>query len=451
MTPKTSQTSILANALFVSLLILLSSCANQPENSPPSEESNVPKLILSTDIALGLIDTHGGQGSVPVTLDTSGNSTAVAPQDSDDGFTAAMALNLQSQNRLSVEAIVPTFGNATLPAEMLIARKIVYDLKGYTDIPVVPGANAQVSQTLQPSPAYYNGETVPIQGQEGSFCAACGNLGVELMYQKLSESEVPITILAMGPLTDVACLLLNYQEIKPKIAEIIVLASRLEGEPVTINNRTVNDFNFRMDPIGGALFLYAAEGVPVKLMSFALSGKTSQMGKYAMKFDSTTLKGPNPPTPASERSLNWFLEAIQPRNVYWKNIFGSEEGPFDQYTLVAAIEPELFDCQEGLAYVQMCPYPTWSSGFQAGDTPYNAANNPCTDHAPGESALSQVPAELVVTLDLSDNGPLIRGNTGVDGNLPQLNASARKVTVCTDFADDAAFEAFKRLIYENTW
>ena len=446
------QTLFFFKILFSYLLLLLVyACGENRNNKSPNESPILPTVIFSTDIAIGLKDTHGGQGSLPVTLNKNGKSSIVTPQDSDDGFTVAMALNLEKQYLLKVDAVVPTFGNATLPAEMLIARKIVYELKGATSIPVVPGANVQVSQTLQPTPAYYNGATVPIAGTEGSFCAACGNSGVDLMYERLVESEVPITILAIGPLTDVACLLMTHPEVKPKIEEVIVLASRIEGESVTINGVVVNDFNFRMDPIGGALFLYAAEDIPVKLISFALSGQTSQTGERAMQFDSTTLPGPTPSSPASERSLKWLLEATAPRNAFWKSIFKAEEGPFDQYTLVAAIQPDLFKCQEGLAYVQMCPYPTWSTDYQISDTTYNAPNNPCTDHAPGENSLSQVPAQLVVTLDLSDTGSLIRGTTGIDGNIPQLNATARKVTVCTDFASDEAFEEFKKLIYENTW
>ena len=438
--------------LLLATILLAFSCKSDSESS--DDASSPIKVLISTDIATGLTDTHGGQGSVPVTLNSKGEDVDFTPQDLDDGLTVAMALNLHSQNLINVDAVIPTFGNATLPAEMLTAYQIVRNLKGYYDLPIAPGANAQVSQTLQPTPQYYTGENVPIAGPDGSFCAACLNSGVELMYNRLSASTEAMTILAIGPLTDVACLLTNYPQIKPKISEIIVLASQVEGKGLFINGKTVNDFNFRMDPVGGALFLYAADGVPIKLMSFALSGQTSQSGDRHMHFDNTTLKGPNPPTTASQKSLNWIIESSKPRNAFWKSIFGAEEGPFDQYTLMAAVQPELFDCQEGLAYVQMCPYPAWSKDFKnlPSDTiPYNAANNPCIDHAPGQGSLAQVPAQLIVSLDTTDVGSLIRGTTGIDGNIPQLNASARKVTVCTNFLNDEAFETFKQFIYEHTW
>lgn len=145
------------------------------------------------------------------------------------------------------------------------------------------------------------------------------------------------------------------------------------------------------------------------------------------------------------------------RNAFWAGIFGTPEGPFDQYTLVAAIEPELFDCRPAVAYVQQCPYPAWSPEFPADSSgkpteqPYNHEPNPCFDHGTANGAtLSAIAAELIVSLDTSTRGPLVRGSTGVDGNLPQLG-DAVSVTACVDFASDEAFEAFRDLLYTNTW
>ena len=67
------------------------------------------------------------------------------------------------------------------------------------------------------------------------------------------------------------------------------------------------------------------------------------------------------------------------------------------------------------------------------------------------SSLSSVPAELVATLDISENGPLVRGTTGIDGNIPALSQPARPVTVCHDFASEQAFQDFKDLLLEFTW
>lgn len=422
-----------------------------------------PRLLISTDVAIGLIDTHGGQSLSPGSFDAGGTYSTdadVAPQDIDDGLALAMALNLDAAGLVDVIAVVPTYGNATLPAEMLVARQVTRVLKRRYDIPIVPGATSPASQTLHPTPTWFDGATMAVEGRAGSFVAACRNQAVAAMRDHLRSSRGPVTLLAIGPLTDVACLLMTTpRRITRKIKEIIAIASRLEGESVQVNGKVVNDFNFRMDPIGGTLLVRASgvQHVPLRLMAFSLTGQTSQEGEI-IGFDAATYPGRQPPTLASEVSFRWLLAAAVPRNDYWSGIFGTLEGPFDQYALTAAIQPDLFDCAAGLAYVQQCPYPAWSPDYPTDaegnptEEPYNAPDNPCTDHGTANgSSLSQIPAELVVTLDLSDAGPLVRGTTGIDGNIPALDAQAQPVLVCKDFATDLTRQQFEDFLKQWTW
>jgi len=321
-----------------------------------------PRLLISTDVAIGLIDTHGGKSLSPGSFNADGvwsTDTEVAPQDIDDGLALAMALNLDAAGLVDVIAVVPTYGNATLPAEMLVARQITRVLKHRYDIPIVPGATSPASQTLHPTPTWFDGETVTVEGRAGSFAASCRNHAVSAMRDHLRSSRGPVTLLAIGPTTDVACLLMTTpRRITRRIKEIIAIVSRLEGESIQVNGKVVNDFNFRMDPTGGTLLVWASgvKHVPLRLMAFNLTGQTSQEGDV-IGFDAATYPGRQPPTPASEISFRWLLEAAVPRNDYWSSIFGTLEGPFDQYALTAAIHPDLFDCEAGLAYVQQCPYP----------------------------------------------------------------------------------------------
>ena len=269
-----------------------------------------------------------------------------------------------------------------------------------------------------------------------------------------------MTLLALGPLTDVACLLNTARNsVLRNIKEIVVIGSQLEGESVQINGLVVNDFNFRMDPVAGALFLGAKRKVqvPIKLMSFSLTGQTSQADDL-IAFDADSYPGPERPDRQSEKSFAWLLAAAEPRNEFWSGIFGVNEGPFDQYALVAAVWPELFDCQSALAYIQQCPTPAWSLDYPVDEDgnpteePYNASNNPCIDHgAKHGSSLSEVPAQLIVTLDLDDDGPLVRGLAGVDGNIPYLDSPARPVTACLDFASASAREEFAAVLKKYTW
>jgi hypothetical protein len=325
-----------------------------------------------------------------------------------------------------------------------------------------PGATSPASQVLHPTPLWFDGETVPVAGPDGSFQAACRNAGVTLMEELIDQASKPVTLLAIGPLTDVACLLTTAPSaVTRNIEEIIALASRVEGESLTINGKIVNDFNFRMDPVGGTLLLGAVRErhVPLRLMAFSLTGQTSQQGEV-IGFDAETYPGRIPPTPESEASFAWLLDAAEPRNAFWTEIFGTPEGPFDQYALTAALEPELFDCRPARAYVQQCPFPAWSADYPSDaegnptEAPYGAPANPCVDHGPANGAsLAEVPAQLIVSLDRREDGPLVRGMTGVDGNIPPLDQPAVPVMACIDFAGSGAGarDAFATFLKRWTW
>jgi hypothetical protein len=157
-------------------------------------------------------------------------------------------------------------------------------------------------------------------------------------------------------------------------------------------------------------------------------------------------------------SMALKLDAAGPRNAFFRGIFGTPEGPFDQYALTAAARPELFDCRPALAYVKQCPFPAWSSAYPTDadgnptQEPYNAPANPCFDHGPANGAsLSEAAAELIVTLDLNDDGPLVRGTTGIDGNIPALVQRACPVTACIDFAGESARNQFEEFLKQWTW
>jgi len=425
----------------------------------------LPRIILSTDVAIGLIDTNGGSSLIPVPFDADhpySRDANVIPQDFDDGLTLAAALNMDAAGLLELTAVVPTYGNASLPAEMLVARKIIEDLKGRSDIPLANGAILPAGQILNPTATWFDGDMVKVTGRNGTFAAACGSPGVDLMIDVLKGASRagPVTILAIGPLTDIACLL----ETAPKAAlsnirEIIFLASQMEGERVFINGIPINDFNLRIDPLAGALVLASNRvAVPMRFMTFRLSRQTSLAGQD-FAFNRKTYPGPQPPTQAGKASFNWLLKASKLARAAFVDAFGSSEGPFDQYTLAAALKPDLFKCEDGYAYIQMCPYPAWSRKYPTDDDgnptqePYNAPDNPCTSHGTeyGEE-LSTVPAQLMITTKKSRRGALIRGKSGIDGNLPQFSdRKGRKVTVCLDFAQKDSRTAFEDLLKRWVW
>ncbi len=137
---------------------------------------------------------------------------------------------------------------------MLVARQITRVLKRRYDIPIVPGATGPASQTLHPTPTWFDGTTVAVEGRMGSFAASCRNQAASAMrdHSAVEPRSASRRAPPIGP-TD-RCRLSADDDARGastrKIKEIIALASRLEGESVQVNGKVVNDFNFRMDPIG---------------------------------------------------------------------------------------------------------------------------------------------------------------------------------------------------------
>jgi hypothetical protein len=81
-----------------------------------------------------------------------------------DGFTLAMALNLDALGLVEIDSIIPTYGNAPLPEEMAVALFLTRVMKQRPDIAVIPGAMAQASQTLHGTSQWFSGANVQIEG-----------------------------------------------------------------------------------------------------------------------------------------------------------------------------------------------------------------------------------------------------------------------------------------------
>jgi pyrimidine-specific ribonucleoside hydrolase len=91
----------------------------------------------------------------------------------------------------------------------------------------------------------------PVSWYDGKWLPAeCVNDGVRFMAAQLRERR--LTILAIGPLTDVACLVLNYPREAAKIAEVVAIMGRRPGEEFAIGGKTgLTDFNYVMDERAG--------------------------------------------------------------------------------------------------------------------------------------------------------------------------------------------------------
>jgi inosine-uridine nucleoside N-ribohydrolase len=406
------------------------------------------RVIISTDIAAGLQSTNGDAGHMPYKPANS-SFGVYGVQDADDGLAVLMALN--SKEELDVAAVIPTFGNAGLAPEMLVAKLVLRELKNIpmSETVLAPGATGPTLPVFSRPPRYNMTGDPGILSLKTAFAASCPNWGVQKMRGALIHG--PATMLALGPFTDVACLLLNFpRNARANLTSIIGLISQPSEGPMLLNNKTVRDFNMVNDPLAAALTLDAADklGIPLILINWNLSSITSSTNT-CIPLDKSTVKPP-PGVVGIPASTSWVWAVSEPRNAFWASIFGVPEGPFDQYCVQAALDRSMFDCDEYPVFVQQCLQPEWWDDEPENQRPeWNDNGRRCAGEETGLIKVKDVPAQLLADFSKTYDGPLVNGR----GAIPVLEGrKAVKATVCTAFAGgDVGYQAFKASLLARIW
>ncbi|VAW67939.1 hypothetical protein MNBD_GAMMA10-2875 [hydrothermal vent metagenome] len=156
-----------------------------------------------------------------------------------------------------------------------------------------------------------------------------------------------MTLFAIGPFTDIACLRRAYPEVYGKVKEIIGLVGSLDGEPV-INNTQVVDFNFAMDPTALGLVIQNSP-VPVTFILF----EVSQLG-------SLTLDSLQAWQRSASQMQQYYGSASIPHAEYWNEVFDISSGQalFDAHTVYYFLNPDLYLCEDNmLATANINNYP----------------------------------------------------------------------------------------------
>jgi inosine-uridine nucleoside N-ribohydrolase len=287
--------------LVMTALAVVTLVAAQADSASLKAQERTIPVILSTDTATGL---------------QNGWRTFVS--DIDDGLAIAMAL---ASPKLDLRGVVVTYGNNLMEPEYEIARHIVAGMG--SDVPVVRGAPMPLPEV---EVKLYDGKSV---------ISACLNEGVSFIASKLAESAEPVTILAIGPLTDVACLAQNFHEAVAKIKKVFVIGGRSAGEAFVINGKYLADFNFAKD-IPAIQYLLDKTKIPIQFMTFTL---TSSL--LVPSSDREVLCKSELPLAA-----DFFCPAVEPWIQQWSRIF-SQDGfhPWDQNAIYALTNPEAYDCK----------------------------------------------------------------------------------------------------------
>jgi pyrimidine-specific ribonucleoside hydrolase len=158
----------------------------------------------------------------------------------------------------------------------------------------------------------------------------------------LGEQE--LTILALGPVTNVATVLKNRPELASRILEIIAVAGRRPGQTFVLGEggRPLMDMNFEYDAEGMQILLDS--GVPIVLAPFEISSKTPLPEDDIERFATDPEFADFFLEPLRDY-VNWYDDHFQVRAIF----------PFDTLAVAYLTSPEWIQCDELPVAIQTLP------------------------------------------------------------------------------------------------
>jgi pyrimidine-specific ribonucleoside hydrolase len=185
--------------------------------------------------------------------------------DCDPGHDDAIAILLAvASPAINLCAVTTTFGNCSVDDATRNALRIL-TLAGATEVPVARGARGSLAGDTELG-NYVHG----VSGLDGPDLPEPGFAvealtAVELMERVLAEATCPVTLVATGPITNVANLVQRGVADRATIREVIFMGGSVDRG----NHTPTAEFNTYADP--EALAVVLASGIPVRMVGLNLT------------------------------------------------------------------------------------------------------------------------------------------------------------------------------------
>ncbi|HMF66797.1 MAG TPA: nucleoside hydrolase [Phyllobacterium sp.] len=248
--------------------------------------------------------------------------------DTDPGQDDALAILLAfASPELEVLGVTVVAGNVSLALTELNARKIC-ELAGRPDARVFAGADRPLMRPLVTA-EHVHGKT----GLDGPDLPEPAMMlqdqhAVDFIIETLRTEEAgSVTLCALGPLTNIAQVLIRAPELAPRIREIVLMGGGFfEGGNIT----PTAEFNIYVDPHAAQIVLRS--GVPVVILPLDVTHKALTTAKRIERFRAMGTKAGN----ASVALLEFFERFDEEK-------YGSDGGPLHDPNVIAyLLKPELY-------------------------------------------------------------------------------------------------------------
>ncbi|WP_158944189.1 nucleoside hydrolase [Granulicella sp. S190] len=204
--------------------------------------------------------------------------------DTDPGVDDAFALMLAMRSpELNVLAITAVAGNLPLEITLPNALRMV-EICDRTDIPVASGAAAPLIRR-QVTASYAHGEN----GLGGvklppPKITAVKEHAAELICRIVLEHPGEVTLIGLGPLTNLALALRSEPGLAKAIKSIVLMGGSLSGGNVT----PAAEFNFYVDPEAASI-VFNSE-VPITMVGLDVTRKVELTEPYILQLEAATNK-----------------------------------------------------------------------------------------------------------------------------------------------------------------
>ncbi len=281
----------------------------------------------------------GGLAGSPLALRAQGNDSVSKGNgsgphrvmiDTDPGVDDAFALLLAMRSpELKIEGITPVAGNVPLELTLPNALRMV-EIAGRADIPVAAGAKSPLLRRLVTA-AYAHGEN----GLGGAVfpepkIKALAVPASELIRQIVRRYPNEVTLITLGPLTNVATALNSDSELAGMIKRVVMMGGSLSGGNIT----PAAEFNIYVDPEAARIVFQS--GIPVTMVGLDVTRKTSLTDEHVK-----TLEGVQ--NPVSQAAAKIARNAIDHNRAQ-----GFLVGPnmHDSLAVAAFLDPSLLRWKE---------------------------------------------------------------------------------------------------------
>lgn len=252
--------------------------------------------------------------------------------DTDPGIDDAAAISLALNHpQLDVKMITTVNGNVNIDKTTANALKLKHFFNSH--VPVFKGA----SRPLISNPV----DAAEVHGESGmdgyDFKSPTDEKispmnAIEAMKNVLKESTSPITIVAIGPLTNIALLLATYPEIKSKIKQIVIMG----GSSGRGNVTPLAEFNIYCDPEAANIVFNSQ--LPLVMIGLDLARQAIFSHEFIEKIKATNQTGD---------MLSQLFQHYRTENVH--------EGLklYDVFTILYLIDADLFNVFDANVQIEL--------------------------------------------------------------------------------------------------